>query len=262
MNRERQFDDTVAAWVDEGAETAPERFVWAALDAVERTPQRGAWRVALENITMQLKAAAPILGIATALLILMAAYQVIGAPNIGGPSPSASPPHVSAADLPRIIVREANVPEGLTVHRTLTGLDALRASETAPDDPPGFVDALLTDFDRDDNHDNGRYGTFAAVFETAADAERAYDAAVVNHESPDGWGLTTDQGVLPLGYEPNPGLGDESRHYVEGMAYGHPELAIYLWRVDNVLLHAVDFYTYWDPDLLRSIAEGMDARAH
>jgi hypothetical protein len=258
---ERQFDDTVAAWVDEGAESAPERFVWAALDDVARTPQRGPWLVALEDMTMNFKAAAPILGIAAVLLALVVGYQVIGQRNTGEPIPAATPRLLSAEDLERIVVTEANVPPGLTVHRTLTGMEALGASETAPEDSPGFVDAILTDFDRDDDTENGRYGTFAAVFETVADAERAYDSAVRNHESPDGWGLTTDH-VLPFGYDPDPGLGDESRWYVQGRAYNQPKLEIYLWRVNNVLLHAVDLEGYDDPDLILSIAQGMDARAH
>jgi len=269
MTGERQFDDSVAAWVDEGAESAPERFVWAALDDVARTPQRGPRRVALEDMTMNLKAAAPILGIAAVLLALVVGYQVIGQRNTGG-IPAASPRLLSAEDLQAIVVTEANVPPGLTVHRTLTGMEALGASETAPEDSPGFVDAILTDFDEDDDTENGRYGTFAAVFETVADAERAYDAAVVNHESPDGWGLTTDPGLgylLHIGeydYNPDPGLGDEGVYYIAGSAYSDPEQAIYLWRVDNVLLHAVAIdMVYWDdPEQLRSIAEDMDARAH
>ena len=270
MTRERQFDDTVAAWVDEGAESAPERFVWAALVDVARTPQRGPWRVALEDMTMTLKAAAPILGIAAVLLALVVGYQVIGQRNTGGPVPAATPRLLSAEALHAIVVTEANAPPGLTVHRTLTGMEALGASETAPEDSPGFVDAILTDFDDDDDTENGRYGTFAAVFESVADAERAYDAAVANHESPDGWGLTTNQRLgylLHIGeydYDPDPRLGDEGVYYIAGSAYSDPEQAIYLWRVGNVLLHAVAIdMVYWDdPELLRSIAEGMDARAH
>lgn len=267
MTGEGQFDDTVAAWVDEGAESAPERFVWAALDDVARTPQRGPWRVALENLTMNLKAAAPILGIAAVLLSLVVGYQVIGQRNTGGPVPAATPRLLNAEDLQAIVVTEANAPSGLTVHRTLTGMRALGASETAPEDSPGFVDAILTDFDRDDDTENGRYGTFAAVFETVADAERAYDAAVANHESQDGWGLTTEHGIgylLQVGnadYDPDPGLGDEGVYYIDGRDYSSPEQAIYLWRVDNVILHAVGFLPGPDP-LLQSIAQGMNARAH
>lgn len=269
MTGERQFDDTVAAWVDEGAESAPERFVWAALDDVARTPQRGPWRVALENLTMNLKAAAPILGIAAVLLALVVGYQVIGQRNTGAPTPAATPRLLSANDLQWIVVTDANVPDGLTVHRTLNGMEALGASETAPEDSPGFVDGILTDFDLDNDHENGRYGTFAAVFETVADAERAYDAAVATHESPDGWGLTTDHRLgylLHIGrwdYDPDPRLGDEGVYYIAGSAnYGGPEQAIYLWRVDNLILHAVEFAGYHDPDLLLSIAQGMDRRAH
>lgn len=267
MTGERHFDDTVLAWVDEGAESAPERFVWAALDDVARTPQRGPWRVALEDLTMNLKAAAPIVGVAAVLLALVVGYQVIGQRNAG--PPAATPRLLGAEDLQGIVVTDANAPEGLTVHRTLNGTEALGASETAPEDSPGFVGAILTDLDEDDDTENGRYGTFAAVFETVADAERAYDAAVAIHESPDGWGLTTDHRLgylLHIGrwdYDPDPGLGDEGVYYIAGSGYSEPEQEIYLWRKGNVLLHAVALeMAYWDPDVLRSIADGMDARAH
>ncbi len=69
MTREPNTDQIVTRWVDEGPEVAPERFVWAALDQVERTPQRGRWRVTLENTPMLLKFAVPVLGAAAAIVL-------------------------------------------------------------------------------------------------------------------------------------------------------------------------------------------------
>jgi hypothetical protein len=89
MNRDRNVDDIVTQWVDEGPDAAPERFVWAALDAVERTPQRGSWRIALENMPMIAKLVVPIVGAAAVLVIAILAYQQLGGGGTGGgPSPS------------------------------------------------------------------------------------------------------------------------------------------------------------------------------
>ena len=126
-------------------------------------------------------------------------------------------------------------------------------------DVVGLVDAIETSFDGDAEHEGDHedlYGTFGAAFETVADAERAFDAAVVLHESADGWGLTAGQ-VLAS----DRGLGDASVRYAQGSDYGYPEIIVYLWRVDNVLLHAVDFHPYDRPDLLESIVRAMDDRA-
>jgi hypothetical protein len=164
--------------------------------------------------------------------------------------------------LPDIVVTETNVPIGLTVHRTVRGVDALRSSGVVPDDVVGLVDAIETSFDGDEDHEGDHedlYGSFVAIFETDADAARAFDAAVDLHESADGWGLTAGQARV----ERNPalGLGDTAVHYAQGSDYGYPEISVYLWRVGNVLLHAVDFHPYDRTDLFESIVRSMDARA-
>jgi hypothetical protein len=150
----------------------------------------------------------------------------------------------------------------LTVYRTLAGAAAFRAAGVASELPAGFQWAMLTEFDRDDDHrgpHEDRYRSFAAAFETAIDAERAYQAAVQHHQSASGWGFSAqrDEG----GCEWDPGLGDEGACYVTGEDYGYPALSVYLWRVDTLLLQAVDYHPYDLPDLLRSIARSMTARA-
>ena len=84
MNQDRNVDEVVARWVDEGPDAAPERFVWAALDAVEHTPQRGSWRIALENMPMIAKLVVPIVGAAAVLVLAILAYQQFGGVGTGG----------------------------------------------------------------------------------------------------------------------------------------------------------------------------------
>ena len=189
----------------------------------------------------------------------MAVVGAIGYATLG---PDRTPDPRAVPALPNIVVTEANVPFGLTVHRTVRGVEALRTSGVVPADVVGVLDAIETSFDGDDEHEGDHedlYGTFGAVFETVADAERAFDAAVDLHESADGWGLTA--ATARVVRDRDLGLGDESIHYAQGSDYGHPEISVYLWRVDNVLLHAVDFHPYERPDLLESIVRAMDARA-
>jgi hypothetical protein len=174
------------------------------------------------------------------------------------PSPTTQPlPTGSTVDLSAIVVTSANVPSRLAVYRTLTGIEALDASDTAPVGSPGFADAILTEFDADDDHEGeheDRYRTFVAVFDTVDHAQQAFRAAVDNSESPDAWGLTR----LSIRDRPS---GDQRVHFATGEDYGYPELSVYLWRIDTILLQAVDFHPYDRPGLLLFIAQGMSTRA-
>jgi hypothetical protein len=96
MSREPNLDQIVTRWVDDGPEVAPERFVWAALDQVERTPQRGSWRVALENTPMFLKFGVPVLGAAAAIVLGVLLYGSLS-PAPSGNS-SQSPASVASPD--------------------------------------------------------------------------------------------------------------------------------------------------------------------
>jgi hypothetical protein len=151
----------------------------------------------------------------------------------------------------------ANIPEGLTIYRSLSGMDALDASDTVPLDSPGFVDAFLTEFDDDDEHEGdheGHYLTFAAVFDTAADAQQAFAAAVTNYAPPAGWGSTRRPPMEPP-------RGDQGFELLTGSDYGYPRLSVFIWRIDRIVLQAVDFHPYDRPRLLESIADGMATRA-
>lgn len=253
MNRERDFDQTLKHWLDDGADHAPERFIWAALDDVERTAQRGAWWVSLEELLMNLKPAVLALGAAAVIILAVAAYQLFGASNVGGPSePTPTPAAFTSTDLPEIILTEANAPAGLTVDATESGAAALVVPLRAGGpfiDQTAFVDALMTNLN---STATGGYVSWSALFETAADAEVAFDYLVDEHGSA-GWEMTRS-GV-------DPGLGDESASFT-GAAYDNFERnEVHVWRVGNLVLAAVGVGDF-DADQLRSIAELMDERAH
>ena len=249
MNRERDFDETLATWLDEGADTAPDRYVWAAIDEVERTPQRGSWLVFLEEFFMSLKPAAPILGVVAVAALAVATYQLVWAPNVGGPT--IVPRQFTADELPTIVLNDENAPAGFTVddENRETGIVAL----TMPLRPGGeidttaFVDALsITGGD-----DVGGYTTWAALFETPGAAHDAFAFIAAEHDSPDGWDLADTR--------TDPGLGDESATWT-GQQYDFDSARTIFWRQGNLLLAVVGFAD-WDPDDVSALAQAMADRA-
>jgi hypothetical protein len=249
MNREPDFDSVVTSWIDEGADRAPERFVWAAIEDVERTPQRGAWVASTEEYLMQLKRAAPVLGIAAAIVLAIVAFQIVGTRNVGDPDPT--PRAYAPEDLETIVISEANAPTDVDVGNTTTGLVAL----SSPLHPGGdtidtseFVDAINTELSFPD----GGYATWAALFETEEAAMQAFDFLVEEHESPDGWNL--DEGTPP-----DPPLGDESVVWT-GQQYDFESARTLFWRQGTLLL-AVVGWVDWTDEQVREIADGMADRA-
>lgn len=91
MSRRTDIDPLLRGWLDEGDVAPPERYVWAALERVETTRQRGAVVVSLEELIMR---AQPILvAAAVALLVVigLAAYVALaGGQNIGEPDATAT----------------------------------------------------------------------------------------------------------------------------------------------------------------------------
>lgn len=253
MNREPDFDQTLKDWLDEGSDHAPERFIWAALDEVERSAQRGAWRVSLEERFVNIKPVAVVLVTAATIIAAIATYQFVAGPNVGDPGPSPTPQPTAASftavDLPYIVFA-AFTPEDLTVDANEFGVEALRRPfhPGGPEiDQTAFVDARMTNLN---STETGGYVSWAALFETAADAEVAFDY-VANEHGPNGWGMTRSQFY--------PGPGDEAAVFT-GAAYDIFERnQTYLWRVGNLVLAAVGVGDY-DGDLLYSIAWQMAAR--
>jgi hypothetical protein len=254
MNREHDFDSTIRSWLDDGADRAPERFVWAALEDVERTAQRGARWALLETAIMKLKPAAPILGVAAVVLLAIAMFQFLGG-NVGGPEPTPTPRAYSSEELTAIVLSEESAPDGLTFARSQTG----GVSLVVPLRPGGpgfdqeaFVESLANYFDGPGTADAYEgYVSWSALFETAGDADLAFDFLVTEHESAEGWGLQPSTA--------DPGLGDESVSYT-GPAYDWDNAHVIVWRADNLLLAAVGVGAF-DVEVVRSMAEAMTDRA-
>jgi hypothetical protein len=242
MNRNRDFDQTMRHWLDDGADQAPERFIWAALEDTERIAQRGAWQASLEGLFMKLKSAAPYLGVAAVIVLAIAVYQVFAGPNIGN----------------SIVLTEVNAPDGLTVDSTDYGAAALVIPLHAGGpliDQTAFVDALMTNLN---STETGGYVSWSALFETVADAEVGFDYIVNEHGSAAEWGMETSS--------VDPGLGDESVSFT-GAAYDIFETNIvHVWRVGNLVLAAVAVGDLAvgeaNADRLLELARLMDDRAH
>lgn len=250
MNREPDFDHVVANWLDEGADRAPERFVWSALEDVERTPQRGAWQASTEDFLMQFKRAVPFLGIAAAVALAIVAYQTFGNPNIG--DPQAKPRVFTAEDLSDIVVSEANAPEAMTIdyENRRSGRSAL-VEPLRPGGPTidttHFVDALSAEL----GTSTGGFTSWTAVFETAEDAHEAFDFIAAEHDSANGWGLADAR--------EDPGIGDESASWT-GQQYDMASARTIFWRQENLLLAAVG-WADWTPEEVGAIATEMAERA-
>jgi hypothetical protein len=185
-------------------------------------------------------------------------------------------PDSSAFDTSEVVVTQASAPAAFTVHLTFSGNEALEAARILRARAPGFVDATLTGLDDSgelhvSSHamesedaaaffaEVGQYGTFVAVFRTVGDAEKAFGAARAHLESPDGWRMTPATiGAFPN--DPHQRRGNEAVYYTQGSDYGYPIIGMYLWRVENTLLQAVDLHVYDHPSLLRELAEDMDLR--
>lgn len=248
MTRQPDFDHVVTEWLDDGADRAPDRFVWAALEEVERTPQRVARVATTEEFLMQFKRAAPVLGIAAAVVLAILAFQIVGSPNVGDDDPT--PRVYTQEDLKRSVITEANAPAGVEVNTTTTGMAALFAPLRAGGeviDTSEFVDAINTELD----FDGEGYATWAALFETEAAAQQAFDFLVEEHESADGWGL---EGTIP-----DRPLGDESVAWT-GQQYDFESAQTVFWRQGNLLL-AVVGWSEWTEDRVRDIADDMADRA-
>jgi hypothetical protein len=250
MNREPSFDQTVMDWLDEGADRAPERFVWAALEEVERTAQRGAWPASTEEFLMQFKRAVPMLGIAAAVVLAIVAYQVFGTSNVGDAEPT--PRAYTAEDLPNIVLTEATRPDGADGGETRSGrlvlLEPLRPGGDVIDTSV-VVDGLSTDTEFPDQ---GLYTTWSVLFETSADAEQAFDFIVAEHDSPEGWDVGDSR--------TDPNLGDESAAWTGELYTLRGESDTIFWRENNLLLAAVAWGDS-DTDQLRSIADAMADRS-
>ena len=249
MTHERDLDRVLGRWMDEGPTSVADRVIATAMTDVHTTRQRGALVARLKELFVTMKPAAALAAMAVVAIVGITAYQFIRGdePRLGG-TPD---PVFTADDLANIVLTQRNAPDGFIVDGTESGESAL----TTPTRPGGqdidqsaFVDALLTNLD---STETGGYVSYAALFETGADAEVAYDFLVAEHAEA-GWGMQPTDG---------PALGDESTTFT-GAAYDIFETnQVHLWRVGNLVLAAVGVGDF-DADRVRSMAEMMDDRAH
>lgn len=104
MNRERDFDQLLTTWLDDGADVAPERFVWEAIERAEWTPQRSRWRATLGGLNIvRMQPTALIAGVAAAVVLAVVLYVAFSAPPVGNANPSVSPsttPSATTSDNP------------------------------------------------------------------------------------------------------------------------------------------------------------------
>jgi hypothetical protein len=277
MNRERDFDQTLRSWLADGADRAPERFVWAALEEVDRIGQRPAWRAALEGFLMKLKPAAPILGVAAVVVLAIAMFQLLGSRDgVGEPSdspvPTATPrpttlptptrPAVTSLD--EIVLGEAHAVPGMSLdttdrdatHVIVYPTRSARATELAVRELDAFVAGIVTELSGSDSV----MVSWVAEFRTPSDAERALAVYLEDFSAPDGWdlelvGTSTADGPEGANFEGSttrflPGLpGDEA-----------VPAFVRVWRYENVLLAIGGFHDY-DDGLIHYLGDNMAGRA-
>jgi hypothetical protein len=249
MTHERDLDHVLDRWMAQGPTSVADRVIATAMTDVQTTRQRGALMARLKELFVTMKPAATLAAIAVVAILGITAYQfVLGdEPRLGG-TPD---PVFTADDLANIVLTQRNAPDGYIVDATESGEPALlRPVRTGgPEiDQSAFVDALMTNLD---STETGGYVSYAALFETRADAEIAYDFLAAEHAEA-GWGMQPTDG---------PALGDESATFT-GAAYDIFETnEVHLWRVGNFVLAAVGVGDF-DQDRVREMAELMDDRAH
>ena len=261
MTLERDTDRRLRAWTTEGGiDRAPERFVWAALDQIERIPQRAAWRTRLDRITLRLRPAAGLAGVAAALLVAVFVITRVLGPNIGPGGPRA----FVIDDLPSIVLWEDTMPATWTLDNLVSNPDEVRfiPVRTMTRDeyialgaPEGYLWGRYTDFTGPD----GVFISWATLFESEAEAAAALSFYEREMSAGDGWGFGPGQPVA---------LGDGGNVYagpttaLVGPPTGVDPIPgqIFLWRNGNLLL-AVGGWFDFDPAQLEAVAEGVDARA-
>jgi len=259
MTVERDADRRLRAWISDGADRAPERFVWAALAEIERQPQRPAWRLVLDGWALRLRPAAGILAAAAIVLVVLDAGLPLIVPNVG---PGAAERDLTLAELQAVVLWEDTMPAGWTLDNLVTNGDQVRLIPIR-----SMTDTELQALAVPDGYLGGRYADFSGpdsvfmswgtVFARDLDAAAAMPFYEREMATAAGWGLGPG-----TGFE----LGDGGFIY-EGPTTrlmgdpGEPVPArIYLWRHGNVLLAMAGWFAY-NPVELDAVAAGMDQRA-
>lgn len=260
MTTERDSDRRLRSWLSDGAERAPERFVWAALDEIERLPQRSGWRVRLEGGLARVRPASVALVAAAAVLIAAVAVLRVAPPDV--PTPGRA---FTMADLPEIVVWDDTKPAAWTLDNLVSNPDEIvripirSMSETELNQlqqPLGYFGGRYTNFA---GSRGGLYMSWSAVFVNETLANASLDFYRNELESADGWGYGPG---VPVDLGEGGFLYSGSTTSFSGPPGTDPPVPspVYLWRNDNLLLAIGGWYEFDAAELL-SAAEGMDARA-
>ena len=251
MTHDRDLDRVLDRWMDHGPTIVADRVIATAMTDIHTTRQRGARWALLKELLMTNKPAAAVLGIAAAIVVALAAFQILDGGGIGASRT------ITAEDLPQIIANAENVTGAESVDRVVEGETAAISPmrSTFVVDLPGWVDGRTHDLCGDD----GCLEAWVALFDTEANAAAAFEFYRAEFES-DAWGIPSsarsepddlgDEAVLYSGVA-DPGTGGVSGAFLDG---------IYFWRVDNLLMAVIGVADF-DDDALRAIADDMTARA-
>ncbi|HEX7171207.1 MAG TPA: hypothetical protein VF365_01225 [Candidatus Limnocylindria bacterium] len=248
MTHDRDLDRVLDRWMDDGPTVVADRVIATAMTDVHTTRQRGARRALLKELFMTMKPTMTVLGIAAAAVVALAAFQILSGGGIGGPRT------IAAEDLVDIVIAPGEQPSGMGHDSTYDDERILlrpiiSVTGTAAIDPyleqPGFVAGRYTEF----SDDMTGLLSWAALFETPEDAQRSLALYVEEVQSDDGYGLDN---------QVEADLGDEGAFYDSSDPTN--ETLVILWRNGNAVLAAGTFGPF-DPDVLRSLAQQMDAAA-
>jgi len=246
MSHERNFERVLRSWVDEGADLAPERFVWTALEAAETTPQREAWQASLEGLIMKLKPAAPILGVAAVAILAIVTYQLFAKPVGQEPtpmpsaSPTASPVRLTVADLEMVVIGGSTLPAGWELAETIVGRSSLvtypTRSETGASTALAEIESFEAGLAREFSGPDGVYANWVVVFKTEADAQRAAAVYLADFVDPASWGLelTGTSGID--GPEGAKFTGSTVRFFAGPPGSEPIPVEIRIWRVGRILV--------------------------
>jgi hypothetical protein len=253
MTHERDLDRVLDRWMDDGPTVVADRVIATAMTDVHTTRQRGARWVSLKEILMTTKPALTLVALSVIAVLGIAAYQLLWVGGLVGEPPE--PRIVAASELPEIVMNADEAPPGMNLDGIYTdGNDVKQrpiVSATGPDaapylEQPGFLAGRYTEFS--DAQANVIL-SWVALYETPADAERALALYADELQSEAGYGLSRRAAV---------DLGDEGAYYDDDDP--QDDAKVYLWRVGNLVMAAATIGDY-DPDQMRSVAEGMDERA-
>jgi hypothetical protein len=252
MTHQRDLDRVLDRWMDEGPTIVADRVIATAMTDVHTTRQRGARWAPLKELFMTMKPAAALVAVTLIAALGFAAYQLWAGDGIGR---APEPRIFAASELPEIVMNADEAPPGMELDGIYTDRNevllrpiiSVEGPEAQPyTEQPGFVAGRFTEFS---NEQSGVL-SWASLFETTADAERALAVYVEEVQSASGYGLMSRVDAA---------LGDEGAFYSDG---NDPEFnaQVYLWRVGNLVLAAAT-YGDFDPGELGRLAEGMDDRA-